>query len=593
MTQLDSLKLAFAERLDFKRWTILFAVFCLIFSTQVPYIYLIYNLNDCFYYILNQELANQSGIFHIKSSPLWWLTDVIGGFWLRITESYGLWGIKIGGVAALALTGVISANTLFQIYKPTISIALVMTLTGFCLPVELLNWVSIPILLYSIFGFYFLKLHRDPLSNTNPIVCGLICLLMVFCRMTMIFTIFVIPSCLLACYLFQKKEFKLYLSAYLKVIGVFLSSAVLFILFLQYQGFLREYLFFPTPSKIHSSTALFRLLSSQLLNKIPVLTIISCFSFGLYLLIKRGALTGRKTLFTSIGLVGLYVLMIICGFKWPIIKNGLKILWPDGFDLFPILISLNIMFFLLLRKVITFQEVVLFILGIFWPLLRMVGSSMGLHQGIVISFLLCGLTFIMLLRVARLYECRLPLYCIGSAIILVMGIKAIRAPINLSRPPIIQIANSHYLKKLNRIFMQPDRAENLSSLVREIERYAKKEERILACPYIPIVYYSSSTLPLGDHPCLFFLDFDRFIAKLDQIAAMPPPPVIIKTKVAMDNPKQQELNFTWPIDPDFVNDLNRKISIFDQKILKGWNAKLAWSNEHYELYVPSNEGPSK
>ena len=39
---------------------------------------------------------------------LWWLTDVIGGWWLHLTSPLGLWGARLGGILLYACSGALA-----------------------------------------------------------------------------------------------------------------------------------------------------------------------------------------------------------------------------------------------------------------------------------------------------------------------------------------------------------------------------------------------------------------------------------------------------------------------------------------------------
>ncbi|HSX12812.1 MAG TPA: hypothetical protein VLE96_00105 [Chlamydiales bacterium] len=572
------------KKIDVKYWGCLGAIFALIFFFQYSFLHYLKIASDTGYHLANQELANRLGLYYIKIMPFWWLSDVMGGWWLKFSESYGLWGAKMGGVLALGTIGVISANTIFQLYKPSIGVVCAMALAAFALPYDLIYYHSVPTLFFAIFCLYFVKLHLNPHNTLYQILSGLSFVLLVFSRMPLIGALLMFPLILLICFWYDKKQLAVLTSSYLRVLGVILASFVLFACYLQTQDLLRSYIIYQTPTKYHSISALFEVLFGHLFKKIPYLIGIGCVAFGFHWGIKRNLLSGKSGKWISVGFLVLTVFLILLYLKYPAVKE-LKVLlfqsvWPDNFDLYPILISINIVYLCLMWSEINFSKIVLFLLGFSWPFLKGVGSATGLQCGIVVGFLLCGLTAVSLTRIARSYECRIPLFCLGAVLFIIIGGKAFKDNFDFRNTANIGVG------KLEGIYTTPERAENYRSLVKEMGRYVKKRDQIIAAPYIPLVYYATDTVPLGEHASLYFLDIEQFSKKLDRIAETSPPVLIVRAKVDSQDPLKQQKNFEWPISEDFLDDLEQKNIVFSEKILNRWNLELIWSNDHYDIYLP-------
>jgi hypothetical protein len=450
----------------------------------------------------------------------------------------------------------------------------------------MLHYYSVPALFFSIFALNFLKLNQHPQKWLYPFTSGICFALLVFSRMPTIVFLLMPVACLLASYFWDKANARSYLIAYLRMLGVILACFFAFTLLLQYHGLLKCYFIYELPSKHHSSSALFSVLADHLLEKIPYMLGLAVFAYCFYLLIEKQMLSGKKTCLIFLGILALSISLVVLSLKFPMVKEIklmlIQPIWPDSFDVYPILVAINLVFIYLLRKSISFQEVVLIILALSWPFLKGVGSAAGLKCGIIVGFLLCGTTSLLLLRVARLYNCRIPLFSLGIMLAIVIGGKAFKDNFDFSKNRNINI------ERLNGIYTTPERADNFISLIHALEKHVKKGDHILACPYMPMVYYASGTSPLGNHPSLFFLDIGRFSSKLDEIAKMPPPVAIVKPKIDFDDPFKQQLNFEWPTTREFLAELYEKIALFDQKIMGKWNAELIWSNDHYEIYQPRN-----
>jgi hypothetical protein len=587
MSELKSQIIATGTRINLRLTTFLLATMCFVFLTQVPYLYFICNYNDCGYFLTNQDLANHLGIHHVKVVPWWWFSDIVGGFWLRLSEDYGLWGAKLGGALAVAFAGTYSARTLSLVYKPNFILFLAMVFTGLCIQNEMLNYISVPTLFYAVFCYYFLKMNLKPSSHLYSIVSGITFALTIFSRMPLIFGLVVPLLCLLFCYRMKREQFATYLNSYLKMYVTIFGCFLFFVLYLYSEGLLSHYFAPAAPSKDHTIFSLLYLVSNQLIGKIPVLLAIGTSSIALFYLIKRGWLSSRVASYTFIAFLGANFSLAILSLKNPYYKEFAKVVWPDSFDIYPILIACIFVCLPLMKDRIDFREIVLITLAISWPFLRTLGSAIGLEWGIVIGFLLCGVAVVLLTRIANTYRCRTSLFCLTATLALIIGGKSAKYLLNSLD---LTMKNSSYAQadKMEGVSAILAFGEDLASLVREMKGYAKKSDQILAGPYISLVYFASGTLPLGNHSSFYFLDIPQFSNKLDEIAKMSPPKLIVRPKIDFQNPLDQEQKFCWPINSDFLDDLMLKCAIFDEKIVKRWGAKIVWSNNSYDLYILSD-----
>ncbi len=578
------LNIAADRRINLRLSLFVLSIMLFVFLTQVPYLYFICNYNDCGYFLANQELANQLGFHHVKVVPWWWFSDIIGGCWLTLTEGYGIWGAKLGGALAIALAGTLSAKTLSLLYKPNFLLFMAMVFTGLCIQNEMLNYISVPTLFYAVFSYYFLKMNLEPSNTFYPVVSGIAFALTIFSRMPLIFAIAVPVFCLLACYRMESERFGTYLKSYLKMYGIIFGCFLFFILYLYSQGLLANYFFPSAPSKDHTVFSLLTLLANQLIEKIPVLLSIGVSATAFFYSVKKGWLSSRIA-------AGLFIAFLVANFSLAILslkssyfKDLAKLVWPDSFDIYPILIASILVCLRLTKDRMDFREIVLVILAVAWPFLRTLGSAIGIHWGIVLGFLLCGVAVNMLYRVADTYRCRTAIFCLMATLGLIMGGKSAKYLMNDLTLTLNESPKSQ-AEKMRGVSAIPAFGEDLSSLVHAMKSYVKKGDPILACPYISLVYFASGTLPLGNHSSIYFLDVSQFSQKLDEMAKMSPPKLIIMPKIDFQNPFLQEEKFKWPTRTEFLADLRTKCDLFEEKIIKKWNAKLAWSNASYELYT--------
>lgn len=580
-------KIKFLEvisKIDFGRWGILIGIALVVVIAQIPFM-VFHNHMDTGLHLTNQKIAQIFGLNYNSVLPFWWLSDVVGGWWLLLFDSYGMWGARLGGALCLGLTAAFTANTLFQMYKPNLMIMGAIFLTSLSLPNDIINYVSLPTLLYSIFCLYFLKLHLNPSKTINPAISGLVYVLLVFSRMPLVLVLFVPAAILLYCAIFDRSRFNLFLPAYLKMFGVIIFSFFAFGLLLQSKDLLRSYIFYQTPTPMHTASFLISTWFGHLFGKVPVLIFATAFTILVYYAIEKNKVKyfsyfiGCFFLF-CVALVGFYII-------FPDIKKVFLSVWPDCFDVFPMLISLSVLSAFLLKKSFGFDEMIIMMLGISWPLFLTIGSGMGL-VGIwfMIGFLLCGQTVALLQRAGSFRNCKFPLFCLGTVVFLVIGGKGVK---NLIYPIYTgKFPQSLKIDRFNGIFTTKENVECIESLIAELGKYANPGESILAEPYSFTIYYGSMTFPLGDHSCIFYLETPKFIQKLDQITAMSPPKAIIRPKIEGYMPEEIESKFLWPGSYCFIEEVKEKTKIYNEKITNAWNPKVVWSNQQYEILIPQN-----
>lgn len=549
--------------------------------------HLIGSMGDQGFHLTNQDMANRLGLKYIAITPWWWLSDIVGGWWLKLTEDWGFWGAKCGAVLALGLSGVVTGATLFQLYKPTIPLICAVVLGAFCIPFDMINYYTLPTLLYSLFSFYFLKLHLAPTKTSNPLICGILSVLMVFCRVSLILIVFLPFLSLLLSSWTARRELRAFSFAYLKMFCTIGISFILFALYLHSQDLLSYYAFHDRPSGEHSFVALLTILIQQLTTKTPYMLATAIGGYLFFLAVKHKLLSNRSGALTALSLLLFSILLAIIYISYPPFREFKKIafhyVWPDNFDVFPILISINIAAVYLLRKTISFQELLLLLLAISWPLLRGAGSTNGIILGIVLSYLLCGLSAALLYRVSCEYQCKVPLFCLGAFLFLLFGSRGFKQNFHLSQP------TDFHLARLEGISSSPEKAENLRTLIEEIKRHTKKGDRILACPHIQIAYYASNTLPLGNTVDIFVFSLEQLARKLDQIEKLSPPVLIAKPIIDLDHPEILQANFEWPTTPKFLDEMRQKLLLFDQTMTNKWNMKRTWSNNHFEIFMAESK----
>jgi hypothetical protein len=274
---------------------------------------------------------------------------------------------------------------------------------------------------------------------------------------------------------------------------------------------------------------------------------------------------------------------------YPQSRSFLTLRWLDFLSFYLMYLLLILVAIFSIRKSIHFSEMVLYILGVSFPVFLIVGSAAGISNVRTGFELLCGIAYVLLLKVAETYDCKKIFSVAGLVLLIILGFKGIKLVCfsDYRDAPVQNLAYTISSPRLKWIHTSQQRAQNINALIEQIEHYAKKGDQILV-PDIPMIYYASGTLPLGNHCWLFLLDSESLAAKLKEISKTPPV-LVIKKKIDYENPGQQQTKYNCEVDLDFMNDLRQKNDLFDQIILKPWHAKLIWSNDYFELYHPEGQ----
>ena len=99
-------------------------------------------------------------MFGAVASPFWWLSDVLGGIWMRCTDNFGLLGVRWGWALAIAATAGIGTAMVRQSFGGGLSLALGGILAA-ChsalIPVMVLDYYIIPGLLGTLVAAAYLQ----------------------------------------------------------------------------------------------------------------------------------------------------------------------------------------------------------------------------------------------------------------------------------------------------------------------------------------------------------------------------------------------------------------------------------------------------
>lgn len=558
----------------------LLLILLLLLAFRLPMVYLGLDVTDTGYHLVNQDLANLLGLKYIQLAPLWWFSDIVGACWLKIAD--GLLWARMGGLAINCLSGIVAAKVLFSVCIPRYSIALSVVAAGLLAQTLcLIQYETVPILLFLIWCLFFLKMNADPLKPSHQILSGVALALLVFSRMPMILTLGIPFFSLFISLFVEKDRVGLFFKAYGKMLSITFLCFLLLGAVLWANGLLESYLFFPIPSKEHEFLNLantcwhhFRL-AIQDLNSLFLKAIVLFIVFKLFGFSKNKFFLCFLFLFayTSMGWISKLGMEFVC------IRLYFVLMW------------INLVSIYLLRKQIVFQEILLFILAASMPLLFTMGSASGLMKIHLGLFLLGGVTINNLLKLPILdgfRNCKKPLFALNGLFILVLGFLGVKSLSVVYRDSNrSKLVKSLEVSRLRGIYTTSGRAESFNALIREVKKYTHSGDRVLAYHYIPLVYYASNTLPYGNHSWLTILSLPSLEKKVGEFSPEEIPSVIVKSKT---NAANSEWGLSGiPIWYEGSSDMLQKIDLLDQTIENNWDLQLVWSNSDFDLFIPTRK----
>lgn len=558
------------------------------------------DLTDEGFALSNQLATYLMGIDSISMFPAWWLSDFIGGIWLKITENYGLWGARLGGILGSSLIVMYGLRMISFAYRP--GIGLIITLLGSALyshNARILYYSNVPALLFVMYGFSFLKLLENRSKTWLPIISGLLLIALILSKWTMGVTLF-IPLCVWYVYRnYYKIElpFKPLYTMY----GTAFITLALFLCFLKSQDLLKDFLVFSGPAKEHQFSSLIETWYRQLRTTVPLLILFFGIPSFYYSVSKRDTLS--KTVSSLNIFLGLFLLSLFLSFfrsKWFCPFSDVPVVYILTYLICGMISTFCIF---ILRRSLSIQEFSLYLFSITLPFAQCACAGTGIPKAQEGMWLLGAVMLCLMIQVGKTspFKTSKPqLMSICSLLIAMMsfyGIKYTYFYVNRDNSDLTQLTAEFATPRLKGIYTTPQRKESFEALIKTMGNYTKKGDTILAYFNLPMVYYISETLPLGKHPWLAVITPEKLQEKIDLFSSSEPPRVIVKSKTDPINPQWglKPLNpfgyaETTPIDYQHILSMSK---MMDQAVAELWDLKLVWSNPDFDLYTVSPKAISQ
>ena len=565
--------------------------FAVVFLIRYPIVILGVDVTDEGFNLSNQLLSNAMGIEFIKVAPQWWLSDFIAGSWLKLMDSYGLWGARLGGILCTSLIAMLSTRIIGLVYKSHLGLVLVVLAAAlYSQPARILYYDNVPVLLFLIFGFSFVKMILNSSIRPYSILAGCALALLILSKWTMLIAGFIPVLTLVACHYSDKDLMKNLIRPCCVLYITLLLCLTMFCFYLWNHALLGDYFSFSGLAEEHNhlSAQLFRWYW-LLRTKVPLVILLFGIPLLFYKFSKKSAPDKAKN---SIAIfLGLFLLSILLSFfrsKWFCPFADIQVVYILSYL---ICIVLGAFGLYSIRNLYRIEEFALFLLGTFLPLAQSLGAAAGISKAYLGMWLLPGILFSLLLRVAKIdsyAHCRnqiLSISLIVTAIFGYYGVKQNYFYMGRDSSDLSKLSSPFTNSRLAGVYTTPERKESFDSLIYAMARYTQKRDRILAYFHIPMVYFASGTLPLGDHPWFeAFLSPDRFREKIARYAHLPPPKVIVKSKM---NPFNSEWGLK-PVKPlESTPETILMAEMMESTVNDLWDLQLVWSNPDFDLYTVS------
>ena len=197
---------------------------------------------------LNHQVAAVSLEFSNSIPSLYFLTDLVGGIWLKIINVPNLLWVRLGGILLFCLNGVISFKILTVYFDRKkvffVIFAVTLFITGGAIRFTIEHY-TFPALLVNIALLIFNQLLNQTLASRSfkiyAFLLGFMTIPIILARLPLLLIVF-IPVLVLAYYVVAKKDMmELRKSAPYVIFGV-ATSLLVFAVFYQTIGFLDTYI---------------------------------------------------------------------------------------------------------------------------------------------------------------------------------------------------------------------------------------------------------------------------------------------------------------------------------------------------------------
>lgn len=566
------------------------AIFIISFLINIIFIFQGIDLSDTGLHLIHQISATTNPIKIEDTMPMIFLTDFIGGLWLRFIDEPSLLWARIGGTLVTSLNAVIIFSILsgYFDYKKVFFVVLVSALFITTIPaLNIIDYYTLPALIVNIELWIFNKLlltdPRSIKSDVYSFILGFMFIPIILSKFTLILILIIIPICLILYIKFLEQKAmppeKILATIFLGLI----SSIILFSFFYSYINILDSYIKYifysitdyisgKNPESIDSiRKGSFNRYALDYIYSVIGITIASIILYGMPIIKQRLsyrmiiALTPFFILITSFTIYALFI------YKY-IRAEFLAIILVDVIIGYIILIS--ILYILTCDNNVYFNFLI--IAGLIVMIVTPFGSATGIIKSIQGMWLILPLSVLCVDRIKNHSKNRkikfvLPTSNIILATILMASIVFHVAYVygdDLNR---LNLDTTFSTPTLYGIYSTPEKAKAIDDLILHISKYSNKGDYVKLSQHISIFYYLTQTKPVTNPWIEGNVSFVNTMSRKDC-----PKLVVI--------PKVDTTNRYWP-DENTIYNLNPlDIAKLDRDYVSQLNYSPIWENNAFIIY---------
>ncbi len=553
----------------------------LIFIYPLMYIWQGLDVTDVGYSLVAyQQIFNDpssiSGSFSI------WLTNVIGGLWLKLFGRFGLIGVRVGGVLIVYLIVYLAYKLLVRYIKPQILLLYLFLSMVFAYRTVIIIHYNILSSLFYVLGIYLMYKGLTEKNNFLILFSGIVSGANIFIRFPNILEIFIILSIFyygIRKHLSIKEQAKSFICFIVGYIGSVGTAIVSMKLLGHWDIFVSSIKKISDMGKDSSS-------SHGIINLLLRLKVdhINIFKFSFRLIMIMIIIIAVQFILNKLKVKSSLPSVIIVFFLLYVVKTYA---WSMSYtNMLYMIIGINyiLILYYLIRNWKDVEYSLLIFLSIFYFLAVPMGSDTGISNSNYSLWLIMPLAMEALrqisIKVSRKRASNLgDLRYIFSFLLIVLFVISFKQGYCNTYRDIDKRSSMRYgvdNKYLSCIYTNKNRAEDMSELLKELNKYVKKDDYLFAFESIPLVHYATETKPYmyNSWPSLYTREQFSYELKAAE-KEHGEKPVVVKHKV-------NTRNSNWPV---YDERFKAKHEEAMAKFLYKNNYKLVWNNRSFEIYV--------
>ena len=539
------------------------------------------------------HLTNQVSAFSNHStdefSAMWFLTNFIGGMWLRIINRPSVLWARLGGVLLISLNASLSYIILSvyfdrrKVFPIVLFSALFITMTG----ASIISYYTFPSLLVLLGLLFFNQLLNKPMESISfrlySFLVGFMVIPIVLARFTLIPIVF-IPVLILLYYLITREDTaKFRKSVPYAALGV-IFSLLLFAVIYRFLGVLNLYL-----AAINS-----QILASMKRDPISVSNYEASHMIIRY--IQEYRYLTRLAFIVSMGLFLVSMLKDRIGGRTGILVSAASIAFGSMIALTPRLYKLELIMLMIglimVVSYILFTQCkernrnleLLLLVSAFMMVINPIGSNGGIRKSIQGMWVALPLMLLVTYefrdeignkRLKSIFSLNTVVIFLLIPVILYTHFTSIYRD-NQNR---FKLNTEFSYKYLNHVYSHKERVKVVDGVLKQIDELTDKNDQVLMINEIPMFYYLTQTRPFFEDSWLFLRPLPRIRTMYEEaIKDKRYPKLFVHSKVNTSNR-------AWPAIEEIAdeNELPTLEYLIDRYVNDlGYN--LAWESPAFAIY---------